>query len=239
MISHVQKIVTYALHSQTSMHLFHPSEHSMKSLRYRDRWVVEGRRGATCISSLASNGERKSIDFKPVPYTTCNDKEKIRVEGKFTLVIDNSYNERSAHEPSLRKQHIDIASTSDDGSGTTGGKRSATCLLLSLSSRKRREARTRKEGHRCKDCDATHVNRNKEERVEETSHLLVKKEAYRISQYPRYVNHIEFVWKHKSISEYTLYIPSAVLLSSRMLGNVATLYESERPCCKKWAIKKS
>lgn len=42
----------------------------------------------------------------------------------------------------------------------------------------------------------------------------------------------------ESISEYTLYIPSAVLLSSRMLGNVATLYESERPCCKKWAIKK-
>lgn len=28
----------------------------------------------------------------------------------------------------------------------------------------------------------------------------------------------------------TLYIPSAVLLSSRIFGNVATLYESERPC---------
>lgn len=32
---------------------------------------------------------------------------------------------------------------------------------------------------------------------------------------------------------YTLYIPSAVLLSSRTFGNVATRYESDRPCCKK------
>ncbi|EGI67706.1 hypothetical protein G5I_03579 [Acromyrmex echinatior] len=54
---------------------------------------------------------------------------------------------RSAHEPNLRKQHIDdIASTSGDD-GTT-----------------RREARTRKEGHRAR-------TRNKRERTDENERI--------------------------------------------------------------------
>lgn len=57
----------------------------------------------------------------------------------------------------------------------------------------------------------------------------------------RFVNYVEFVRtdREKRPAENTLYIPSAVLLSSGMLGNVATLYDSEQPCCKKMGDKKN
>ncbi|EGI67704.1 hypothetical protein G5I_03577 [Acromyrmex echinatior] len=53
-----------------------------------DRWVVvEGRRGATCTSSLARKRERESIDFKPVPYISCNDKKQIEDAPKLNLLL--------------------------------------------------------------------------------------------------------------------------------------------------------
>ncbi|KYN38454.1 hypothetical protein ALC56_07161 [Trachymyrmex septentrionalis] len=162
MVSHVQKIMTYALHSPISMRLFHLSEYSVKSLRYT-RIKNEKEQPATCQHRV-----RYSQDA-PTCWDVLENLDARRMRSSNgRRKREDEEEEEEEEKPSLRKQHIDdIASTSSDDGTTAAGRREesgARRLLLSLSSRKRREARTRKEGHRAR-------TRNKRERTDENERI--------------------------------------------------------------------